>query len=239
MSEPLIDLQNIKLKKKNKNIDINSLTIYPGVIYQIQGENDSGKSLLMDVIAHETKQDSGEIIFKNKSDKKNEYSRAIAKNNISYLKEDNPFWKRKKVLQYLVDTLKAKKISSVNAYSEAMSILEKYDLKKYANISRSKLSFATFRKIELLKILLENNEIILLDEPFLKLDQQFIKKFNYNINSITKSNTKAIIISSVNSFSRYRIVKISFKLVDGKIVKIEKPRSKRNYNYKKKPKVSE
>ena len=232
MSEPLINLQNIKLKRKNKKIDIHSLTIYPGVIYQIQGENGSGKTLLMDIIAHDKKQDSGEIIFKNKSSKKNEYSRTVARKKISYLKENNPSWKRKNVLQYLIETLKAKKISPVNAYSEAMSTLEKFDLKEYANISRSKLSYAIFRKIELLKILLENNEIILLDEPYLKIDDKFITKFNYHMNNMIKDNTKTIIISSAKSFSRYKIIKILFKIADGKIVKIDKPRSNRTNTYK-------
>ena len=234
MSEPLIDLQNIKLKRKNKKIEIYSLTIYPGVIYQIQGENDSGKTLLMDVIAHERKQDSGNIIFKSKSSEKNEYSRSLAKKKISYLKEKSPFWKRKNVLQYLIETLKAQKISSVNAYSEAMSILEKFDLKKYANISRRKLSFGIFRKIELLKILLENNELILLDEPYLKIDDEFISKFNYHIKNMIKENNKTIIISSSKSFSRYKIIKILFKIADGKIVKIDKPRSTKRENYKNK-----
>ncbi len=233
MSEPLIDLQNIKLKRKNKKIEIYSLTIYPGVIYQIQGENDSGKTLLMDVIAHERKQDSGKIIFKSKSSKKNEYSRSLAKKKISYLKEKSPFWKRKNVLQYLIDILKAQKVSSVNAYSEAMSILEKYDLKEYANISRRKLSFGVFRKIELLKILLENNELILLDEPYLKIDDKFITKFNYHIKNMIKENNKTIIISSAKSFSKYKIIKILFKIADGRIVKIDKPRSKKKKTYKK------
>ncbi len=234
MSEPLIDLQNIKLKRKNKKIEIYSLTIYQGVIYQIQGKNDSGKTLLMDVIAHERKQDSGNIIFKSKSSKKNEYSRSLAKKKISYLKEKSPFWKRKNVLQYLIETLKAQKISSVNAYSEAMSILEKFDLKKYANISRRKLSFGIFRKIELLKILLENNELILLDEPYLKIDDEFITKFNYHIKNMIQENNKTIIISSSKSFSRYKIIKILFKIADGKIVKIDKPRSTKRKNYKNK-----
>lgn len=233
MSEPLIDLQNIKLKRKNKKIEIYSLTIYPGVIYQIQGENDSGKTLLMDVIAHERKQDSGKIIFKSKSSKKNEYSRSLAKKKISYLKEKSPFWKRKNVLQYLIDILKVQKVSSVNAYSEAMSILEKYDLKEYANISRRKLSFGVFRKIELLKILLENNELILLDEPYLKIDDKFITKFNYHIKNMIKENNKTIIISSAKSFSKYKIIKILFKIADGRIVKIDKPRSKKKKTYKK------
>lgn len=232
MSEPLIDLQNIKLKRKNKKIEIYSLTIYPGVIYQIQGENDSGKTLLMDVIAHERKQDSGTIIFKSKSSEKNEYSRSLAKKKISYLKEKSPFWKRKNVLQYLIETLKAQKISSVNAYSEAMSILEKFDLKEYVNISRRKLSFGIFRKIELLKILLENNELILLDEPYLKIDDEFITKFNYHIKNMIQENNKTIIISSSKSFSRYKIIKILFKIADGKIVKIDKPRSTLRKNYK-------
>lgn len=233
MSEPLIDLQNIKLKRKNKKIEIYSLTIYPGVIYQIQGENDSGKTLLMDVIAHERKQDSGKIIFKSKSSKKNEYSRSLAKKKISYLKEKSPFWKRKNVLQYLIDILKVQKVSSVNAYSEAMSILEKYDLKEYANISRRKLSFGVFRKIELLKILLENNELILLDEPYLKIDDKFITKFNYHIKNMIKENNKTIIISSAKSFSKYKIIKILFKIAEGRIVKIDKPRSKKKKTYKK------
>ncbi|MEA3500720.1 MAG: ATP-binding cassette domain-containing protein [Candidatus Marinimicrobia bacterium] len=233
MSEPLIDLQNIKLKRKNKKIEIYSLTIYPGVIYQIQGDNDSGKTLLMDVIAHERKQDSGKIIFKNKSSEKNEYSRSLAKKKISYLKEKSPFWKRKNVLQYLIDTLKAQKISSVNAYSEAMSILEKFDLKEYANISRGKLSFGIFRKIELLKILLENKELILLDEPYLKIDDKFITKFNYHIKNMIKENNKTIIISSAKSFSKYKIIKILFKIANGRIVKIDKPRSTKRKTYKK------
>ncbi|MEA1987062.1 MAG: ATP-binding cassette domain-containing protein [Candidatus Marinimicrobia bacterium] len=234
MGEPIIDLQDIKKEYKNKKIAINSLTIYPNVIYQIQGDNDSGKTLLMDIIAHEKKQDSGTIIFDNKSSKKNEYSRSLTKKNISYLKENNSFWRKKTVLKYLTNTLKAQKISSINAYSETMSILEKFDLKKYASVKRNKLSDGTFRKIELLNILLEKKDIILLDEPFLKIDDSFVKKFNYHIKNIIKENKKVIIISSAKSFAKYRMIKILLRISDGNIVKVEKPGSHYRPAYKKK-----
>jgi len=83
-----------------------------------------------------------------------------------------------------------------------------------------------------LKILLENNELILLDEPYLKIDDEFITKFNYHIKNMIKENNKTIIISSSKSFSRYKIIKILFKIADGKIVKIDKPRSTLRKNYK-------
>lgn len=63
MNSPLLELKNINLEVENFKIKDISISLYPGEIHMIMGENGSGKSMLMEMISGMVQPDSGEMFF--------------------------------------------------------------------------------------------------------------------------------------------------------------------------------
>ena len=64
MNNPLLELKNINLEISNFKMSNINITLYPGEVHMIMGENGSGKSILMEMISGMVQPDSGEIYFK-------------------------------------------------------------------------------------------------------------------------------------------------------------------------------
>ncbi|KUK93823.1 MAG: ABC transporter ATPase subunit [Marinimicrobia bacterium 46_43] len=221
---PVIELQDLNVKRGIQKLEIYSMKIYPGVCYHIFGSNGSGKSLLMDVLAHRQPVDSGNILYKNKSLKRREYSQAVVKKQIAYFQQKPTGWIRGTVLSYLEKTLKERKISAGIAYQQAMAQLDEFDLKEFANVKRKQLSPGVFHKVELIRCLLQSSDILILDEPYSIPDENFIRKFNSRLRNVIRNEKKAVVIASAQSLSRFRLVDIILNLSHGRIVRVEKSR---------------
>ena len=221
---PVIELQDLQVKRGIQKLEIYSMKIYPGVCYQIFGQNGAGKTLLLDVLAHRQDLDSGTLLFENKSGSKKEYSKSVVKKRIAYFRQKPEGWIRGTVLSYLEKTLKERKISSGIAYQQAMTQLDEFDLKAYANVKRKDLSPGVFQKVELLSCLLKSSDIMIFDEPYTLPDEEFIKKFNNRLRTMIRNEKKAVIIASAQSLSRFRLVDIVINLSHGRIVRVEKTR---------------
>ncbi len=63
MSNPLLELKNINLEISNFKMNDINISLYPGEVHMIMGENGSGKSILMEMISGMIQPDSGEIYF--------------------------------------------------------------------------------------------------------------------------------------------------------------------------------
>ncbi|MDD3806667.1 MAG: ATP-binding cassette domain-containing protein [Candidatus Marinimicrobia bacterium] len=222
---PVIELQDLNTKRGIQKLEIYSMKIYPGVCYHIYGPNGSGKSLLMDVLAHQQSVEKGNVFFENKSQKKKEYSISVARNQIAYFQQKPKGWIRGTVLSYLKETLKKRNISEGIAYQQVMTQLDEFNLKDFANIKRRHLSPGVFQKVELMRCLLQSSKVIILDEPYGILDEDFIKKFNKRLRSIINNEKKAVVIASAQSLSRFRIVDIVLSMNHGRIVRVEKTQS--------------
>ncbi|MCK5686986.1 ATP-binding cassette domain-containing protein, partial [bacterium] len=218
---PLLELQDVKATCGINKLEIFSMKVYSGVCYQITGVNGSGKSLLMKILAHEKGISKGDILYDGKSLNKGEYSKSNLVDKISFVEQEKPFWISKSVISYLQASIKNK--TTAIAWQEAMTLLEKFDLKIYSDIKRSKLSRGLYKKVELLRLLLEDKDIMILDDPYSGLDEFFIKKFNGYIRTMVKNEKKTVVVSHSGSLSRFRLIDVLLVLNKGRIVKVEKP----------------
>ncbi|MDK2977239.1 MAG: hypothetical protein PWP06_1714 [Candidatus Marinimicrobia bacterium] len=221
---PVIELQDINVKRGIQKLEIYSMKIYPGVCYHIFGPNGSGKSLLMDILAHRQSVDAGNILYESKSLKRREYSKAVVQKQIAYFQQKPTGWIRGTVLSYLEKTLKERKISAGIAYQQAMAQLDEFDLKEFANVKRKQLSPGVFHKVELIRCLLQSSDLLILDEPYSIPDENFIKKFNSRLRNVIRNEKKAVVIASAQSLTRFRLVDIILNLNHGRIVRVEKTR---------------
>ena len=153
--------ENLNLSLRNKQI------------IQIKGRNGSGKTTFLKVILNILEPENGEIIWKGKNIKKNIFdfynqTTFIMDNNTSTRElsvEDNiNFWKG---------------LSSSKLSNEAiLKILEKLDIEKYYKTKVMYLSSGERKKLELLRLVLEQKKLWILDEPFNHLDDLSIEILN-------------------------------------------------------------
>ena len=142
-------------------------------IIQIKGRNGSGKTTFLKVILNILEPNNGEIIWKGKNIKKNIFdfynqTTFIMDNNTSTRElsvEDNiNFWRG----------LSSSKLNN----EEIFELLNKLNIKKYYKTKVMYLSSGERKKLELIRLILEQKKLWVLDEPFNHLDDLSIEILN-------------------------------------------------------------
>ena len=147
----LIVAQNIGYKiNENKLFHNISFDINRGEALHIKGRNGSGKSTLIRIILGITEPVKGTL--ENKSTK-----------DICYLGHKNAL----KTYLTLDDNINLMQLTNCDMLK---SYLDKLELNKYRDVTVSNLSFGQQKKLALLRVFLNNSDLIILDEPFVGLD---------------------------------------------------------------------
>ena len=147
----LIVAQNIGYKiNENKLFHNISFDIKHGEALHIKGRNGSGKSTLIRIILGITEPVKGTL--ENKSTKE-----------ICYLGHKNAL----KTYLTLDDNINLMQLTNCDMLK---SYLDKLELDKYRDVTVSNLSFGQQKKLALLRVFLNNSDLIILDEPFVGLD---------------------------------------------------------------------
>ncbi len=148
---PLIVAQNIGYKiNENKLFHNISFDIKHGEALHIKGRNGSGKSTLIRIILGITEPVKGTL--ENKSTKE-----------ICYLGHKNAL----KTYLTLDDNINLMQLTNCDMLK---SYLDKLELNKYRDVTVSNLSFGQQKKLALLRVFLNNSDLLILDEPFVGLD---------------------------------------------------------------------
>ena len=147
----LIVAQNIGYKiNENKLFHNISFDINQGEALHIKGRNGSGKSTLLRILLGITNQTKGNI----DNHSQEEVCFLGHKNAVkSYLSlEDNIL------------------LMDLNNHPKLQKYITLLNLKKYLNVVVANLSFGQQKKLALLRVFLNNSELLILDEPFVGLD---------------------------------------------------------------------
>lgn len=159
---------HLKVKAKNLSYKINekklfqniSFELFSGKAIHIKGDNGSGKTTLLKIICGLTNQVKGEL--EKKLDKR-----------ICFLGHKNA------LKQYLTVEENLFVLDIIN-HPDLNKHLIEFGLDKSLDINLSSLSFGQQKKIALLRVFLNDSDLILLDEPCVGLDnktQEYLCKF--------------------------------------------------------------
>ena len=147
----LIVAENIGYKINENKLFYNiSFDIKQGEALHIKGRNGSGKSTLIRIILGITEPVKGTL--ENKSTKE-----------ICYIGHKNAL----KTYLTLDDNINLMQLGNCDMLK---SYLDKLELNKYRDVTVSNLSFGQQKKLALLRVFLNNSDLIILDEPFVGLD---------------------------------------------------------------------
>ena len=186
---------NICFNRENREIIKNiSITISPGKIIHLSGNNGVGKTTLLKILSNIIKPEKGDIFWNGKNIKKNPFSfyknttfimdKQSAENTLT-VKENINFWCK----------LFCSKINT----KEIESILELLQLDKYINTDVSKLSYGEIKKLELSRLIIEQKKLWILDEPFIGLDDKTVDLIDETISNHAKLGGMIIFTSHIRT----------------------------------------
>lgn len=182
-------LKNISKKFKNNIVldDIN-LDLESGNIYGLSGRNGSGKTVLMKIMSGLFSPSTGSIFIDNEPlTINNNY-----KFNIGALLENPKFFPELTGFENLKTIAKIKNEINDEDILSALKIVNLLDEK---DKKFGKYSLGMKQKLGVAQAIMENQKIILLDEPFSGIEERSVKELKEFIKE-AKEQDKLIIISS-------------------------------------------
>jgi len=164
-----------------------NLSLGNGQITQLRGKNGSGKTTFLKVILNLLSSKTGEIFWEGQNINKNIFN---FYNQITYIADHNTSSRKLSVLDNINFW---KGLASSNlSNDETLLLLETFNLKKYLNTQTMYLSSGEVKKLELLRLILEQKKIWILDEPYNHLDDSSIKILNQTF--VDHTNNDGIIL---------------------------------------------
>lgn len=147
-----------------------NLDVYPGSIHAILGENGAGKSTLMKLVYGVTEADSGEIWWQgNKVELRNT---AVARNlGIGMVFQHFSLFETLSVVENISLTIRGSRRSLARRINE---IGERYQLIVSPDASVHSLSVGERQRVEIIRCLMQNLKLLILDEPTSVLPPQHI-----------------------------------------------------------------
>ena len=183
-----IEIKNVSKKFKNNLVlDKVNLTFTTGHIYGLKGQNGSGKSVFLKILAGLYTPSEGEVLFDNKKfNPKKEYPpnmRALIENPTFFANMTG--YENLKLLAKIQGKISDKEILEA---LELVNLISEKD-KKY-----NKYSLGMKQKLGIAQVFMEDPEILILDEVFNGLEENTVLKLKDYLKEIKKE--KIIIITS-------------------------------------------
>ena len=194
-----IEHLNKKFGKKEVLKDV-SLTLSPGERIHIIGKNGSGKSTIFKIITGILKQNGGTV--------------EIGTDNVIGALIENPGF-----LEYESGLENLKFLAELNHnYNEKLvkDLMEEFSLEPKDEQPVSKYSIGMRQKLGIIQAIMENQDIILLDEPMRGIDKEGIETFVKILGQLKEQN-RAVIIASHDDIPNL-VYDRELKLKDGVLV---------------------
>ena len=157
------------LKKETKVLEDLSFEIEEGNIYTLIGPSGCGKSTILNLVANIIKPTSGKI---------------IKPNSIGYMFQRDNLLEWLTILDNVLVGLKIQRKLNHEAILNAKNLLIKYGLKDFIDSYPSELSGGMRQRVALIRAIILNPKMLLLDEPFSALDSQTRIEVSYDIYNI-------------------------------------------------------
>ncbi len=175
------------LKGETHTIDDMSFRVFDGEFVAFVGPSGCGKSTLLSLIAGLLTPTSGTILINNMDAK-------VAGKNIGYMLQKDHLLEWRSTIKNLTLGLEIQNKLTESSYIMINQMLSTYGLVKFQNAKPSELSGGMRQRAALIRTLLLEPDILLLDEPFSALDYQTRLEVADDIWGIIKKEKKTAIL---------------------------------------------
>lgn len=199
-------------KEIKKNIILNNinLVLESGNVYGFYGRNGSGKTMLFRAITTLIRPTSGDILIDDKSIIENDFDLS----QIGILIEDPGYYPHLSGAENLtmLYTINHKRNDDY-----IMKVLENVNLAYAANKKYKEYSLGMKQRLRIAQAFMENQKIIILDEPTNGIDEEGLE-IVYELIEEAKNDDKLILMASHNKEDLLNICDMIYKIEDGKIM---------------------
>ena len=194
MNEPFIEFSNIT-KKFPKVVANNkvSFNINKSSVHALLGENGAGKSTLVKVLYGLLEPDDGQIIFNNEILKINSPSEA-RKKGIGMVFQHFSLFESLTVRDNLILGID-ENISYLNLQEQLQDISSKYNLPLDLDAPITSLSAGEKQRVEIIRILLQDPQLLIMDEPTSVLTPQEVESLFKTLNALIKEGRTILYIT--------------------------------------------
>ena len=167
----MIIVKDLSVERLDKKIFENiNLSLTSGNITILKGRNGSGKTTLLKTILNIIEPSFGSIYWKGKLLKKNLYD---FYNHVTYI-ADKTSSLTKLTVKDNINIWNKIFLSDINN-SQIETALKTLKLENYLNHKVGTLSFGETKKLEFLRLIIENKKVWILDEPLSSLDEDTVE----------------------------------------------------------------
>ena len=167
----MLIVKDLSIQRLEKTIFENiSLSLSPRNIIFLKGKNGSGKTTLLKAILNIIEPSFGSIYWKGKLLKKNLYD---FYNHVTYIPDTTTSLKKLTITDN-INIWKKFFISDINN-AQIETALKTLKLDNNLNKKVGTLSFGETKKLEFLRLIIENKNVWILDEPLSNLDEDSIE----------------------------------------------------------------
>lgn len=166
-------------KKETKVLNNLSFTLSTNEKIAIVGPSGCGKSTILNLASGLLKEDKGEI---------------IKKGNVGYMFQTDNLFEWRTIFKNITLGLEIKGKVRKEDKKRIEYLLDKYGLKEFKDKHPSSLSGGMRQRVALIRTLVLNPDILLLDEPFSALDAQTKLMVNDDIYDIVTKENKSVIM---------------------------------------------
>lgn len=188
----VVEIHNIGMKYQSLDGEINALenidfSVRDGEFLSIVGPSGCGKSTLLSIISGLLPATAGRVLLKGKRI-------TGTSRKIGYMLQKDHLFEWRTIYQNILLGLEIQKNVSKKAKDHALELLKTYGLYEFCHAFPSQLSGGMRQRVALIRTLVTDPEILLLDEAFSALDYQTRLAVNEDIYSIIKKENKAAIL---------------------------------------------
>ena len=190
--EPILEMQHITYsyhttEGETKALEDVSFSVSEGEFIAIVGPSGCGKSTLLSIICGILKPEKGLIKMNGKNLKQ-------STTNIGYMLQHDHLFEWRTVYHNVLLGLEVQHMLSAKTRKKALELLEQYGLQQFKNSRPSQLSGGMRQRVVLIRTLVLEPELLLLDEPFSALDYQTRLTVGNDIGQILKHEHKTAIL---------------------------------------------
>lgn len=201
MDKPILELKDISysyhnLKGETPALSHISFQVKKGEFVAIAGPSGCGKSTLLSIIFGLLVPESGEILFHISQGEMqaSRHQTAGLCPKMGYMLQHDHLFEWRTIYQNVLLGLEINHQLTEDKIDQAVRLLKDYDLYKFKDKKPSELSGGMKQRAALIRTLVLDPEILLLDEPFSALDYQTRLSVSSDICNIIRSTGKTAIL---------------------------------------------
>jgi NitT/TauT family transport system ATP-binding protein len=192
--KPILNLENLTYSYHSKDAETKaienlSFTVNEGDFVGIVGPSGCGKTTLLNLLANIISPSLGNILLNNKS-------LSLSRDKMALMPQKDQLFEWRTIEKNILLGLEIRKINTKENREMGLALLKKYGLGEITKKHPSELSGGMRQRVALIRTLVTQPDILLLDEPFSALDFQTRLNVCNDVYSIIKEEKKTAILVS-------------------------------------------